>query len=345
MSNVSFLGQTFPVSQDTQCDTIQIMYKTPPSVDPLFMVTETIAGFPDLNRVLSSITIDHKTIVSDSPLNIVFNDLMYFRRNSLYSFVICAYDKDGSVYVAELGKEDLSTREYITQNAFPAGALVYASQASSFSVSQSEDMYIKVFKKSYNPGDSDTIFIGNIDVENCTDIMVSTPSTVHAGTSVEYSFKMLDEPKRSIRLESQRPYFIDSYTGKFEVLASLKTNNSDFSPEIDKNIQISHGTVNLPITYISRSFSSNKGSTIRVYLNTKEPSGSSTKIFYQNSNNDWVQIQRENDYIPVEIGSGLVEYAWKADNINVESTRVKIEMDSASPVNRPTASSLRVVFS
>ena len=336
------LGQTVPINESIQISGIHIMFRVRPTTNPFILMQETIAGLPDVNRTLVDVKIDKNDIILDRDHFIEFPNPIQVSVGSLYAFIVGCSDGVGEIYVAELGKMDLRTKEFVTQNPFPAGTLIQASQLRTWSVIQSEDMYFGLYKKEYPVG-THNIELGETTVTNCTDLSVISSTLIYPETSINYNLHLIGR-NEVINIDPFDSKPIDKYTGVIKVTADLTTNNANVSPQIQGDVQIAWGEVRYPASYVSRQFSAHGGSTIKVYLQTFETGDSSIKVYYQDGDN-WIELERDIlKYPPVGLGSGWFDYTWEKVGISVENTRIKIEMNSLSTSLRPFCSSLRAVF-
>jgi hypothetical protein len=333
------LAQTISFEKDTFVNNIALYIEKMPTTWISITVTKTTVGIPDMaqtvytqNYNIDDIGVDYigwHTFNFDIPL--------LLEGNSEYAIVVECGDSTGELGIARLGNYDNDKKEWLTKQPYD-GVLLSSANSSTWTAYQREDMSIIIKKSIFD--DKYTKSIGTFTVKDVTDLYLMAVTDIYIGTAVEFFVVLKDKNNEEIAISPMTLLSIENYTGEIELKAVLSTTDNKFTPIIDKDISILSGKVSTLSAYIGREFKVS-GERINIYLEAIEQN-EAVKVYIQ-KDDEWVQLERET-FRNELMGDGWVELYFLIDNLDIQKTRIKIELESADTA-RPRVRKLRGVVS
>ena len=330
------LAQTMLFKNDFFAKEVELYMEKLPLSDVTLTIVRTTTGVPDMQQSVYS-QIFAKDTLALGWQTFEFAKPILFDADVEYALVIESSDSVGEIGVARLGSRDLDGNEWVHTQQYN-GVLLSSSNSSTWTALQKEDLSFVVKKEKFEL--EKEIEIGTLTVENCTDFFLMSGVETYIGTAANFTVTLIDRENEKVSISPYALASIKKYSGEISVNVVLSTNSQEFTPVIDRDMVLGVGVVNASSTYVSRLFSVS-GTDIDVYLDIKEV-GESVKVYIQIAD-EFVEVVRNSSKNRL-IGNGWVETCFSADALNIESTRIKIELLSED-VNRPEVKNLRGIVS
>ncbi len=333
------LAQTFTLTRPTFIISAQIwvIVNTPTFID--VFICKTLVGFPNRSQVVARKRLYPQEIFINQWQDFQFDSPILLNANEEYALVVECTDSVTEVAVAELGQYAVNTGKWLTGQALDGGVLLHSANGSTWSALQKEDMMFRLKACQFNP--SRQISLGVINVSNVTDLMLLTGVDVPANTRINFKVVLLDDGNKEYDISPYSVIEIAPYSGDIQLMANMETLANNISPAIEGDVILATGQVELTSNYISRAFAiTNTSTTFNIILDVNEPGASTTTVQYQDSNNVWQTLTRDN-LKSRQIGNGWVEVTYTQSISNLTSTRIQIILNSPDSLNRPYARNIR----
>ncbi|EAB4417283.1 hypothetical protein D7B12_17790 [Salmonella enterica] len=255
------LAQTFIMPETRQISGVNIWVTTVGTTDLIVQLRETTVGFPS-REIVAEGRVSPANIVRDGWTKVNFDVPFYAAANIEYAVVILANDATMAVAISELGKVDITSKSYVTQQPYQVGVLLSSANASTWTAHQDKDLTFQLLVRRYDPNKPKSVILGNITVPpGTTDFLVSaltnTPAT---GADAELELIALnssgvkDVNKTSLTVsDGQVVKLAQETSGNFEVRANLRCTETA-SATIDPGSQIIAGALGKEGVYVTRSF-------------------------------------------------------------------------------------------
>jgi len=298
-------------------------------------IVRTTVGIPNMQESVVSKVFDAKNIRRgwqsfklDVPVRLL--------ADVEYAVVVESGDAVGKCSVAKIGSYDLETKKWITKASYE-GVLLSSANSSSWTAHQKEDLTFRVSAARFER--TKTVEIGRVMVKDVTDLGLLCEVDAVVGTSALFRATLTNRAGEQVALTPYASTQIESYTGEVVLSVELKTDRSNLSAVVEKNIVLTTGKVNTS-TYVSREFSVS-GSSLKLYLDVEEPQGSSVEVYMQ-VGAKFVPLAKD-PYKSRYLGDGLVETCFVKASLNIRSTRIKIVLKNSN-TNRPVVKNLRSII-
>lgn len=330
------LAETLLFGEDNFSMGVELYVEKLPLTDVTLSIVKTTTGLPDMHQLVYS-----QTFAKDA-LELGWR-MFAFKRPVLleagveYALIVECNDATGELGVAKLGAFDIEGQKWLHAQPYD-GVLLSSSNSSSWTILQKEDLSFSLKQGLFAL--EKELLIGELEVEDATDLFLMAGVEQYLGTSVGFRATLLDRDNELVQLSPYNLASFKKYTGRVNVVAYLRTSNQNHTPLVNKDITLGVGRVSENSNYISRSFSFS-GSSIDVYLDIQEV-GESVSVFVE-VDGVFIELSRDNSKSQF-IGDGWVETCFVGDNLEMESTRIKVELLSQD-VNRPEVKNLRGIVS
>lgn len=330
------LAQTMLFDEDFFAKEIELYMEKLPLSDVTLTIVRTTTGLPDMQQSVYS-EIFSKDALALGWQTFEFAKPVLFDADIEYALVIESSDSVGEIGVARLGSRDLDGNEWVHSQPYN-GVLLSSANSSTWTALQKEDLSFVVKKEKFEL--QKEIEIGTLTVESCTDLFLMAGVESYIGTGANFTATLMDRDDEKIAISPYSLASLKEYSGEIKIDVTLNTNSQDFTPVVDRDIVLGVGVVNSSSIYVSRLFGVS-GNSIDIYLDIKEV-GESVKVYIEIAN-EFVEVTRNSSKNRL-IGDGLVETCFSVDALNIESTRIKIELLSED-INRPEVKNLRGIVS
>jgi len=330
------LAQTMLFNRDFFTKEVELYIEKLPVSDVTLTIVKTTTGIPDMQQSVYS-EIFSKDALSLGWQRFRFAQPILFDANVEYALVIESSDSVGEIGVARLGSRDLDGDEWIHTQPYD-GVLLSSANSSTWTALQKEDLSFVVKKEKFEL--QKEIVIGTLTVEHCTDLFLMAGVELYLGTSANFTATLIDREDEKVSISPYTSASIKEYSGEMRIDVVLSTENQEFTPVMERDIVLGVGIVNRSSTYVSRLFAVS-GTDIDIYLDIKEV-GESVKVYVEIAN-EFIEVARNSSKNRL-IGNGWVETCFSIDNLDIDSTRIKIELLSED-INRPEVKNLRGIVS
>jgi len=330
------LAQTVLFDRDFFSKEIELYIEKLPLSDLTLTIVKTTTGIPDMKQSIYS-EVFAKESLALGWYKFEFAKPILFEADVEYALVVESGDSVGEIGIARLGFRDLDGDNWIHTQPYN-GVLLSSSNSSSWSIYQKEDLSFVVKKEQFEL--QKEIEIGTLRVEKCTDLFLMAGVENYVGTGANFTAMLVDRDNEKVAISPYSLSSIKEYSGEIKVDVILSSDNDEFTPIVDRDIVLGIGVVNSNSTYVSRLFGIS-GDRIDIYLDIKEI-GESVKVYIQIAD-EFVEVDRNSSKNRL-LGDGWVETCFTAQNLTIDSTRIKIELISQD-VNRPEVKNLRGIVS
>lgn len=343
------LAQTFVVDQrfnpsGIHVSSVDVFFRTKSTTVPVSLeITKTVNGYPESVITTIPFAISEKqaadVVVSetatiptkftlDSPVHLVPGE---------YAIVLKANTQDYEVFVSEMGKTDIVSRQIITKQPY-AGVLFKSQNASTWTAYQEEDLKFNLNIADFTSGGFAEFDVTDIESFEYSMMNLKTSNIIPAGTAIDFAFKGMST---SDILDTEWVYLntntdlnigtikkVDG-AGSYRVRVDMATSDSSVSPVVDieglgvvlldNNINnpaitptdseqvVSGGSalaryVTKPVTLADGFESTNMQVTLDAYI----PSGTEVRVYAKISapqstvpfqNNSWVRLERQGNLV------------------------------------------------
>lgn len=213
-----------------------------------------------------------------------FDSPVLVNSNEDYAVVVQTTDNNAEICIAELGKYDSFKGKWISQQSYTNGVLLESSNGTTWTAQQSNDLTFRVnVAQFYQLSDQITLPIipsadNNVNsIDNATDYILLASEITPDNCTTKYSLLFDDV---SIPAVPYQHIIRNGYTGDLQLGVSLGSVNQYLSPQVEKNITLAYGVVELPTSWISKSFSIDSSATLlQAYLDAKIPLNTTIDLF------------------------------------------------------------------
>ena len=331
------LAQTMLFDRDFFTKEVELYIEKLPITDITISIVKTTAGIPDMQQSVYSEIFDVGSLALGWK-SFKLSRPVLLDAGVEYALVVESNDSVGEIGVARLGSYDLENKEWVHTQPYN-GVLLSSSNSSTWTAIQKEDLSFVLKQEQFIS--TKEIEIGAVNVENCTDLFLMAGVEQYLGTGATFIATLTNADNKRVAISPYMLSSISNYTGEIKLSLTLSTNNTDYTPIVDRDIVLGVGTVNSSSTYISRQFSIS-GTKIDIYLDIKEI-GESVKAYIETESGVFVEVARNSSKNRL-IGDGWVETCFSIENLTISSTRIKIELISQD-INRPEVKNLRGIVS
>src|SRR5690606_22093390 len=144
------LAQSFTVQESGWYTKLDVYFATKDESDTPIRVeirTMTDSGFPSSTVLAAKVLTPSEVSVSDDgtvPTSITFDDPVFLRAGTQYAIALVTTSDDYSVYVAELGQQDIMTGQWVATQPYLDGVLFSSSNAMSWTIHQTMDLKFRL---------------------------------------------------------------------------------------------------------------------------------------------------------------------------------------------------------
>ena len=344
------LAQTFIMTTSRHLHAVDIWVVKKGTTPLIVQLRETTVGFPS-REIVATGTLDVDSITENDWNKVYFDEPFYTVPNIEYALVVLANDAQTAVGISELGKPDLVSKTYVTQQPYQIGVLLSSSNASTWTTHQDKDLTFRLYARRYQA--NKTFQLGTMTLAKTTDMLVSalttTPATA-ADADLELRFPNPNDPSKMIIRtvsDGQIVKFDQEMNGNMEVWVNLRQTGTA-SATIAPGTQIILGTIDNSGDYITRDIpiDSNISTTMTVTLEAI-PDSKVTISYAQNDRKGtpfvWTPLQVVNvgNQPGVQLENGRMEMRFTSAKIppmNFIKLKISLTGDAKS---RPQVFNLR----
>lgn len=332
------LAETFTPDSSRQWTSVDLWF-TDVGTSPIeVQIRETSNGVPNAT-VLTRVRKPASSILTDgNPTNFGFDHPLFLTGGQEYAIVVLSDDAVAAVAIAELGKKDTNTNQYVTAQPYQVGVLLSSSNASTWSAHQDRDLTFKLNAASFT-SDTTTISLGSVAVTGATDLAVraniESPSAI---TDCKFVLTLPDSstvtvmPDQSISLNAP-------ITGSVAIDAVL-TGDSENSPILFSDVQLLWGVVDTSATYFSRYITGGSGVVAKVIVEALLPGTSSIEVAVKgDADPTWTVLSSPSSVIMYD---DWVELTYTSGSLTETTVATRLTL-SGTTQYRPGARNLRML--
>ena len=333
------IAETFVPTETMNLTSAELIFTNTTSSYVDVFITETINGYPNTEKSLGFARLYAEDIIANQWVKATFDNHVFVEEGINYSLVIICGDTNLKIRTAKMGEYDLNNSKYVTTQPYLTGVLFNSSNAAAWSAIQDEDLTFKLNRAEYSLN-TYNVDVGTISVDDCTDLLLSADVENYPETRCTFKVVLIDRQNEEYLIAPDGSVNFTSYTGDVKLTAELVSTNTKLSPTIDGDVQLGVGKVYYPMTYSHRSISFD-GSALHVLLDSYEPSGTTTKVYYQsneislvvNPTDDWMPNGLDEIGIYYYVGSDLQGYKPAKVNINSSTAEIDDNLDTLEDGN------------
>lgn len=336
------LAQTFILSESVQADSVDLFFTAAGTTTIAVQIRETQTGFPT-QTILSEGRINPSTIQVNGWTRVAFDAPARLEAGTEYAIVVLCNDAVSALAVAELGKFDADSQQWIASQPYTIGVLLSSSNASSWTVHQDRDMAFKLNCRQYTEVER-LVDLGSVAVSGATDLLVlttiDTPTTAGTGELVI----TLPNGTEITSSDNQRIGLQTATTGSVGVKARLRS-DANSSAALYQGTQIVQGVVQSSATYISRAIDADAaGVTVKVVFDAIVPSGAGVTVEVSgvDAGDTWLALTASGQPKLLDNQLGLYEYQYQRAAVAEAKIRVRITL-TGNLLARPRVRNLRVI--
>lgn len=185
------VGQSFVLDSDTLLSGVDVYFENKPaSGAPVILEVRGVTNgmINDTIYAHKSLSASEVSVSSDSsvPTRFTLDSPVYCERNTLYAFVLKSNSDEYRVWVAEMGDEDILTKESILKNVYLSGVMYSSSNNAAWSIHQTSDMKFRLLASTY--ATNAVVNFAPIRGIDWTTINILADAMVPTGTSIVWEY-------------------------------------------------------------------------------------------------------------------------------------------------------------
>lgn len=330
------LAQTFTLPEACQIAAIDLWFAAIGTSKIVLQIRETANGVPTANILA-------ETRIAPSAANTVQHTRFSFpapvalQPNTEYALVVLCDDAVSALRMAELGKWDANSQQWVTSQPYQIGVLLSSSNASTWTPHQDRDLTFRLQKAVFTETNK-TVALGSVPVADATDlILLAQDELPSSATFIEYILGLPDGTNLTVA-NGQQVRLAQAITGNVAVSARLNGAPSA-SPVLFPGTQLVVGKVGAIGTYISRAITGGSNVRVKAIFDALIPGGAAVNVYYKG-------VDAGDDWQPVPfVGStpgddGFYEITHQLTGVTETMVQLKLEL-TGTPGARPRVKNLR----
>lgn len=392
--NVDPLGQTFILNRLSMISGIDIYFSqvasdtTPVTCEIREVVNGNITSTVLGHKTLSSldITENNKRALRASTdatqaTRFRFDDPVLLSANTEYAFVISSTSTDYSLWVSELGKNDIQSNKTVLTNPYLVGVMMSSSNNSSWTIHQTTDIKFDLIEDEYE--NSSVLEFNTIDttlggsIEEFSRVYLLAETIKPEGTSIKWEYEITKD-NLSSTIEDITPYSLvtkkignkiklkailtkeaDSNLSPIIVLDSVSLGLSTYDTTANKYPDSNVSSVDEEdgYYYVSEMISNlDNFNKVDIYLDTYNPADTTIDVYVAKTNNrnlttstvrlSGTDTNKSMDYNWVERKYTISgnEFSIENEEDDTVSCRIFVKLKSKSHAVTPAFKKLRAIF-
>lgn len=336
------IAQTFTLNQAMQVEGVDLWFTALGATTVSVQIRETQVGFPT-KIIVADTRLNPAAITTGAWTRFTFPQATSLQAGVEYAIVVLCNDAVSELAVAELGKFDANSQQWVTSQPYTVGVLLNSSNASTWTAYQDRDLAFRLAARSYTETDR-LIDLGSVDVVNATELL--TLALIESPTSTATGELELTMPNGSVIKagDNQRIGFDALTTGTVGVKARIRADQYS-SAALYPGTQIIQGNALMSSTYISRAIDADAtGATVKVIFDAVIPSGAGVVPEVSGVDGGDVYLSMTPVGLPKLIDGdiGLYEYQFQRAAVTEAMVRTRLTL-TGTPSARPRVRNLRVI--
>lgn len=334
------VGQSFVLDTDTLLSGVDVYFEAKPaSRAPIILEIRGVT-----NGVINNIVYAHKSLqateVSVSPDSSVptrFNldSPVYCEKNTQYAFVLKSNSDEYRLWVADMGEDDVLTKETILKNVYLSGLMYSSSNNAAWSIHQTSDIKFRLLADTC--ATEAVLYFQPITGIDWTSIRVTADQVIPVGTSVKWEYST-----DGTNYKDFTPYDLlrmNAVIQKLYLKATLsRTESTALSPIIALDtVSVIGSKFKTSGDYIMKNITNlDPYDEVQVVVETYVPAGT-TLNFYASRDDGatWDLLTLDPDRT-ISRNYGWTEYTYSKDYTNTTTQcRLRVHMDSINTYTSP----------
>lgn len=333
------LAQTFSLSAAGQLAAIDLWF-TGKGAEAVRVDIRTVSnGTPSSTILASAFVASADILTNGTATRVTFSAPVALLADTEYAFVVLANNAATAVSIAELGKWDASTSQFVTNQPYTVGVLLSSSNALTWTAHQDKDMAFRLLMASYT-ATTRTIALGTVAVTGVTDLMLmSYADKPTSAAHVDYMLTLPDLSTVTVS-DGQSVRLASAITGNVAISATLH-GDATSSPVLTPGTQLAYGTVATSADYITRAIPAGTTARVKVIFEAIIPSGASVAAAVKgiDGGDVWIAATYQSS---IQLGNGWMEVTHELASITETSVHVKLAL-AGNTNARPRVRNLRVI--
>lgn len=330
------LAQTFAFEKNVQLGGVDLWF-TAKQTRVKVQIREVENGVPT-NVVLVEKVVQPDVITLNTFTRILFGCPVSLTANVPYAVTILCDDAVTQLGIAEVGKFDALHQKRVTGQAYTTGVLLSSSNASTWTAHNEMDLVFRLLEADFGGTSSKTIDLGEISVENITDIVLNARSElVSSNCRVEYILTLPDKTQQTVA-EDQCLTLAKAMSGSVRLQVKLTGDQYD-SPVLFPGTQLLVGAVGTLGTYYSVAVEAQTATKAVVIYDAYIPSGANVTPQLQVDAGSWEDVTQES---AIPQGNEVVEYKFTKALTDAQKVKLKLTLQGTSSA-RPEVSNIRLL--
>lgn len=335
------IAQTFTVRNQMQIDAVDLFFTEVGNTDVAVEIRATQVGFPT-RETLAYTRLKASSITPGEWTKFTFEQPTRLDAGIEYAIVVLCNDPVSELAVAELGKFDPNTQQWVTSQPYTVGVLLSSSNASTWTAYQDRDLAFRLYARHYTQTDR-VVDMGTVTLDGATDLLLRTIIEVpSAGTwgQIEIS---LPDGRVVASADGQNLRFTVPITGDVNVQARLRATEWS-SAALYPGTQLIEGHQRDSAIYVSDAIDADAaGSTVRVIFDAAVPSGATIAAHVSGvgAGDPWIAMSSDGPPKLLDGNLGLYEYSFRVTAMAAARVRGRITI-AGTPAARPYVRNFRL---
>lgn len=330
------LAQTFQFDQDTILTSVGGFFAAKDSTNNVIVqIRNVVNGYPGPVVYGEKVLVPNEITISDNAMKetkVTFDDPVFCAANTQFCVVYQTDSAEHSMYVADLGKTDVTTGELVTRQPYLAGMLFSSKNGLAWSAHQAMNMKFKVYTAEFQP--TGTVEFDPITNLSADKILLLTDYLTPQNTGCIWEVSLDDQPFQPIA--RYRDLDTNKVVAKVRMRATFKS-DKNMSPLMAKDSFTFVGFLTATEgSYISRATVIERdASIVKQSYEAFVPQGCTiTPQFSLDDGKTWITPTQVSS---VQVASGWFKYSFeKAVTLpNQRTFRARVNIKSNSSVVRP----------
>ena len=343
------IAQTFEYGEDTLLDSLGLYFGKVDKEYPITLqIREVENGYPSTNILLEQVLDLEKITTSENSSEetvIKLEDPVYCEANKQYAFSILTHSDKSALYVQELGKRDLITKETILTNPYVDGMMFGSSNALAWTPYQTKNIKFNLYSRRFKQ--KSVIYFNTISGLDADAIALLVDTSVPLDCDLQWEYSS-DGEKTWQPFSSWRQTSLSKSIQEFTLRCTLLA-KENISPAINVESMLLRATKNKEVSsYISRNVQTDIAfSNVRIVADVYTPSGTGV-VFYYATDIDgkvWKPLRQEKDPKVKQVG-GYAEHYYTAEETSTsfKNFRVKVALTTNNTTVTPRVKSLKCIL-
>lgn len=331
---VTPLAETFALDSSQHISAVDLWLTATGTSDVKVQIRSVANGVPTAT-VLAEAQVAAASISTAGTTRFTFPTPFYATGGVEYAIVVNCDDNTTAVAIAELGKQDPNTQQWVTAQPYQVGVLLTSADGKTWTAQQDRDLSFQLIGPAFNQTTT-TIALGTVAVAGASDLAVRA-SIVRPTDDADVHFILTLPDSSQITVGVDQSVKLDSpITGNVSVQAVL-TGTATVSPILLPDVQLLWGVLDGTGTYFSRSIAGGTNIKATVVLEAYLPGSSALEVAYESDGGAYTVLTGPS---AVQMDDGWVELTYQSATITNTLMACRLTLTGTSSA-RPGVRNLR----